>query len=90
MLSVIGNRWPEMDRPNGKYEGWRQLALLTTIPVVLVAGPVVGYLIGSFLDQRFGTSPWLMFFFTFMGVISGIKQTIALIKKADRKGPDGN
>lgn len=75
-----------MNGPDPKYEGWRQVALLTSIPVVLLAGPAVGYFIGSFLDRLFGTSPWLMAFFTTMGAISGVRQTISVIKRATEKG----
>lgn len=78
-----------MEGPDPKYEGWRQLALLTSIPMILLFGPIVGYLIGNFLDQLFGTSPWLMAVFTAMGAISGVKQTITLIKRATDKGSDG-
>ncbi|MDC4228106.1 MAG: AtpZ/AtpI family protein [Candidatus Manganitrophus sp.] len=78
-----------MDGPDPKYEGWRQLALLTSIPMILLFGPIVGYLIGNYLDQLFGTSPWLMVVFTAMGAISGVKQTITLIKRATDKGSGG-
>lgn len=75
-----------MEGPDPKYEGWRQLALFTTIPMTLLAGPIVGYLIGDYLDRFFNTAPWLMAGFTIMGGISGVRQTILIIKKATTKG----
>jgi len=59
-----------------KYDGWRQAALLTAIPMVLMGGPVIGYLIGDYLDRLFSTSPWLMVIFIAMGTVSGIQQKI--------------
>ncbi len=64
-----------------KYEGFRQAALLTSIPMVLLAGPVIGYFIGDFLDRFFFTSPWLMGIMTVVGGFSGVRQTILLIKR---------
>ena len=78
-----------MDGPDPKYEGMRQLALLTSIPMILLAGPIVGYFIGNFLDQLFGISPWLMVIFSVLGAVSGVKQTITLIKRAMGKKSNG-
>ena len=35
-----------------------RLGVVLTIPVVLAVGPLVGYLIGSAVDQRWRTGPW--------------------------------
>ncbi len=67
-----------------KYEGLRQVALLTSIPTVLAVSPAVGYWVGDFLDRVFLTSPWLMAFFTVLGVVSGVRQTAALIKRVGK------
>lgn len=65
-----------------KYRFVRQLGLLTTIPVVLLSGPVIGFLLGDYLDKRFSTSPWLMVFFVIIGFIASIRQTILIIIRA--------
>ncbi len=70
-----------MDGPDPKYERFRQVALLTGIPMVLLSGLVVGYFIGNFLDQQFNTAPWCMIFFTLMGAIAGVREMIRLIKR---------
>jgi len=38
----------------------------------LVAAVVVGTIIGFILDKTFGTKPWLILIFFFVGVITGI------------------
>ena len=38
----------------------------------LVAHVVVGTIIGCILDKTFGTKPWLILIFFFVGVIAGI------------------
>ena len=47
----------------------------------LVAHVVVGTIIGFILDKTFGTKPWLIIIFFFVGVIAGI---INVIKSAKR------
>ena len=47
----------------------------------LVAHVVVGTIIGFILDTTFGTKPWLILIFFFVGVIAGI---INVIKSAKR------
>jgi len=74
-----------MEGPKPKYEGLRQVALLTAIPTILAAGPILGYFIGDFLDRYFSTSPWLMILFSAMGIISGVRQTVILIKRVTKE-----
>ncbi|MEK7285709.1 MAG: AtpZ/AtpI family protein [Nitrospirota bacterium] len=73
-----------MDSPDPKYERFRQIAMLTGIPMVLLSGPVVGYFIGFFLDSQFDTPPWCMIFFTVMGAIAGVREMIRLIKRTSQ------
>ena len=42
----------------------------------LVAAVVVGTIIGFILDEWFGTKPWLILIFFFVGVIAGITNVI--------------
>ena len=71
-----------MSTPDPKYEGFRQIALYTSIPMTLMAGPIIGYFIGEFLDKFFATDPWLMSLFVLMGAISSIRQTLILLKRS--------
>ena len=42
----------------------------------LVSAVVVGTIIGFILDKTFGTKPWLILIFFFVGVIAGIMNVI--------------
>ena len=64
------------------YRYIRQVGLLTTIPVMLLSGPLIGFLVGNYIDKRFGTAPWFMILFVCLGFVASIRQTIAIIKKA--------
>ena len=51
----------------------------------MVAAVVVGTIIGFILDNWFGTKPWLILIFFFVGVITGIMNVIKSAKKMQEK-----
>ena len=51
----------------------------------LVSAVVVGTIIGFILDNWFGTKPWLILIFFFVGVIAGIMNVIKSAKKMQNK-----
>ena len=51
----------------------------------LVAAVAVGTIIGFILDNWFGTKPWLILIFFFIGVIAGIMNVIKSAKKMQEK-----
>ncbi len=50
----------------------------------LVSAVVVGTIIGFILDNWFGTKPWLILLFFFLGVITGILNVIKSAKKMNK------
>ena len=50
----------------------------------LVAAVVVGTIIGFILDNWFGTKPWLILIFFFVGVIAGIMNVIKSAKNMQK------
>ena len=50
----------------------------------LVSAVVVGTIIGFILDKTFGTKPWLILIFFFVGVITGITNVIRSAKKMQK------
>ena len=51
----------------------------------LVAAVVVGTIIGFILDNWFGTKPWFIITFFFMGVIAGILNVIRVANNMQKK-----
>ncbi|MCC6543306.1 MAG: AtpZ/AtpI family protein [Nitrospirae bacterium] len=70
---------------NEKYRYVRQVGLYTGIPVLLVAGPAIGFFIGNYLDKKLGTDPWFMIFFIVVGFVASIRQTIEFITRASNR-----
>ena len=52
----------------------------------LVSAVAVGKIIGFILDNWFGTKPWLILIFFFVGVVAGIMNEIKSAKKMQKKG----
>lgn len=61
----------------------KSIGSLGIIPMILAIGPIVGLLIGQFLDQKFDTSPWLTILFLIFGFVAAIKEMIKLLNKAN-------
>jgi ATP synthase protein I len=60
----------------------RQAAILSAIPGFLVVPPVVGVLVGRWLDQRFHTAPWLLLVFVILGFASGVRLIVRTLRLA--------
>ena len=50
----------------------------------LVSAVAVGTIIGFILDNWFGTKPWLILIFFFVGVIAGITNVVKSAKKMQK------
>ena len=50
----------------------------------LVAAVAVGTIIGFILDKTFGTTPWLILIFFFVGVVAGITNVIKSAKNMQK------
>ena len=50
----------------------------------LVSAVALGAIIGFILDKTFGTKPWLIIIFFFIGVVAGITNVIRSAKKMQK------
>jgi len=79
---TLQNKQNENEPP---FRGLRQVSLLTTIPMVMVGGLLVGYFFGNWIDRFFKCSPWGKVTLSILGIIAGFKQTIRLIQEATKE-----
>lgn len=68
-----------------KVTDWRQIGLLSSIPFILALAPIVGFLLGKFLDQKFRTQPWLSLILLAMGFVAGVRETIKIVKLSQQE-----
>lgn len=64
---------------------WYQKMKYSAIGIEMAASVAVGGLIGYWLDDYFGTEPWLLFFWLMCGVIAGFRSLYRLTMKVKRE-----
>ncbi len=62
-----------------------KLGIAFKMSTEMVAAVVVGTIIGFILDNWFGTKPWLILIFFFVGVIAGILNVVRSAKSIQDK-----
>lgn len=55
------------------------------LPAVLVSGPLAGFLIGAYLDRKFGWDPWGKAALMVLGMISSFRECAAMIRRMNGK-----
>ncbi|HEY4055910.1 MAG TPA: AtpZ/AtpI family protein [Kofleriaceae bacterium] len=58
----------------------------TSVGLELGISVIVGLLAGYYLDQRLGTTPWLMLVFLVLGLIAGFRGVMRAVKREDKHG----
>jgi len=59
-------------KPSGGIDESHAYGMAMRLVAELVSGLIVGLMIGWFLDKWFGTKPWLLIVFIFLGLGAGI------------------
>lgn len=73
------------EKDHKKVTAWRQIGLLSAIPFILAIAPIVGYLLGQYLDTRFHTKPWLGIVLMTLGFVAGVRETIKIVRLSQRE-----
>jgi F0F1-type ATP synthase assembly protein I len=74
----------------GKNSGrdYKQIGILTAVPTLLLAGPLIGYVVGHWADGKLDTEPYLAVAGVVLGLVSAGLETYKLIKKASETDGD--
>lgn len=67
-----------------KSEYLRQVGLLSSIPILMVVGPLVGYFIGSWIDGWAGTDPWFKIILIVLGFVASGKEIYNIVRKVNK------
>ena len=82
-LQIAKNKLLKKELYN-KNENSSSIGAAFKISTELVAAVAVGTIIGFILDKTFGTKPWLIIIFFFIGVITGIINVIKSAKNMQK------
>jgi ATP synthase protein I len=66
--------------PDKRYRYIRLVSSVGTIPLMLGAGPTLGFFGGRWLDHRLGTDPWLQYVFLALGFGAAIRYIVRVLK----------
>lgn len=70
------------EKKEDKYSSYKQVAILTTIPIVLAVGPILGYFLGNYLDNKLNTSPYLAILFFIFGCVASGRQVYKMVVRS--------
>lgn len=79
----------EIDRDSaaplaGKTRGYWRTMSASSVGLEMGAAVLIGIVFGSWLDGRFGTTPWLLILFIVFGFAAGMKGVMRYVRQADR------
>lgn len=80
---------PRIDRDSETGKQARDIGTYTIIPMMMIAGPLVGYLLGKGWESMFGGEPWPAVVGLLMGTVAAFRQVfLMLARKARPKRKD--
>ena len=82
-LEIAKKRISEKNQDN-KNDNPSSIGTAFKLSTELVAAVAVGAIIGFIFDKTFGTTPWLILIFFFVGVVAGITNVIRSAKKMQK------
>ena len=82
-LEIAKKRVSKKDLYKGK-KPTTSIGIAFKMSTELVSAVVVGTIIGFILDKTFGTKPWLILIFFFVGVAAGIINVVKSAKKMQK------
>lgn len=73
-------------KDKNNFQNYRALGMILSAGMTMAASVAVGYLAGNWLDERFGTRPWLTLLLFLLGTAAGLKSLydLAFPKKGDK------
>ena len=82
-LKIAKNKVKSLKSPKN-VESSSNMGTAFKMSTELVSAVVVGTIIGFILDNWFGTKPWLILIFFFVGVIAGIMNVVKSAKRMQK------
>jgi ATP synthase protein I len=78
-LYSLKNQQEDNKKPSKEF--FRALSFFSQIGITMAACVLIGVFLGRFLDNLFGTSPWLLLLFSFLGAGAALKALLDLGQK---------
>ena len=72
------------EKKDAFYTQVKQLGVLTTIPIILLIGPAIGFFLGSWIDRKAHIYPWFTIIFVFLGFAGSGREVFRLLKQISK------
>ena len=72
------------EKKDAFYTQVKQLGILTTIPIILLVGPAIGFFLGSWIDRKAHIYPWFTILFVFLGFAASGREVFSLLKQISK------
>ncbi len=73
-----------------KHRRASDLGTYTLIPMLMLAGPAVGYGLGLLIQQRWGGQPWPTVVGVLAGMVAGFRQVFLLLARIQKRNETRN
>ena len=71
------------DKRKADFYKWVKIGgLLSFLPFILAAGPLFGYILGSYLEKRFGLPAYASIISITVGFAVSVRETVRIVKIA--------
>ena len=78
------------EKRNAFYSQVKQLGVLTTIPIILLIGPSIGFFLGYWIDRKAPIYPWFTIIFIFFGFAASGREIVRLLRQILRDDQQQN
>ena len=78
------------EKKNAFYLQVKQLGVLTTVPIVLLVGPAIGFFVGSWIDRKANIYPWFTIIFVGLGFVGSAREVFRLLKEVLKEDEEEN
>lgn len=68
-------------KKNAFYSQVKQLGVLTTVPIILLVGPAIGFVIGGWIDRKAQVYPWFTILFILLGFVASGREVARLLQQ---------
>ena len=69
------------EKKDAFYTQVKQLGILTTIPIILLVGPAIGFFLGNWIDRKAHIYPWFTIIFVFLGFVAAGREIFRLLRQ---------
>lgn len=83
---------PDSSEKNRKesYRSMRQVGLLTSIPMLLLISPLLGYWFGTLADRWLHCRPWGSTIGLVLGMVAGVREVVRIVRRAGEDEDEGS